>query len=118
VNPKFRYVRDLIIDWNIGYNWKIICIRDIQDKTIVANNAPVTVLNTISPKQVKALLIGLINDAISFAFINDAAFSTASILVGINGTNPVRLDNSFKYKRTSTANQVSTDSAVDFTNSL
>lgn len=118
VNPKFMYVRDLIIDWNIGYNWKIIVIRDIQDKALVSNDSAVIVGNTISPKAVKALLIGLITDSASLAWLNDKQFSTNSIQVGVNSQNPTRLDISFKYKRTSTANQVSTDAAVDFTYNL
>lgn len=117
-NPKFMYVRDLIIDWNIGYNWKIIVIRDIQDKALVSNDSAVRVGNTISPKAVKALLIGLITDSASLAWINDKQFSINSIQVGINAQNATRLDIAFKYKRTSTANQVSTDAAVDFTYNL
>lgn len=117
-NPKFAYARDLIIDWNIGYNWKIICVRDIQDRAIVANNSPVTVTGVISPKQVKSLLYGLINDAVGYAWINNAEFSKSSISIGVNGTNPVRLDISMKYYRTSTANQISTDLAVDFSTNL
>ena len=118
INPKFMYVRDLIIDWNIGFNWKIVVIRDIQDKALVGNDSAVRVGNTISPKAVKALLIGLITDSASLAWLNDKQFSTNSIQVGINSQNPTRLDIAFKYKRTSTANQVSTDAAVDFTYNL
>jgi phage tail sheath gpL-like len=118
VTPKFSFVRDLIVDWNIEYNWKIIVLRDIQDKAIVRNDSAVRVSNTVSPKAVKALLIGLINDSTSLALINDAEFSKNSIQVGINNQNPTRLDISFKYKRTSTANQASTDAAVDFTYNL
>ena len=118
VNPKFMYVRDLIIDWNIGYNWKIIVIRDIQDKALVSNDSAVRVGETISPKAVKALLIGLITESNELALVNDKQFSINSIQVGINSQNPTRLDIAFKYKRTSTANQVSTDAAVDFTYNL
>ena len=112
------YVRDLIIDWNIGYNWKIIVIRDIQDKALVGNDSAVIVGNTISPKAVKALLIGLITESNELALVNDKQFSINSIQVGVNSQNPTRLDIAFKYKRTSTANQVSTDAAVDFTYNL
>lgn len=118
INPKFRYVRDIIVDWNIGFNWKIIMIRDIQDKAVVGDMVPTRVDNTISPKQVKALLSGMLKEAEADALITDYEFSRASIQVGINGSNPARLDIGFRYKRTSTANQVSTDAAVDFSYSV
>lgn len=112
VNPKFQFVRDIIIDWNVGYNWKIIMIRDIQDKAVVMNDSVVRVGNTISPKQIKALLIGLFSECQQLALINDVIFSNNSVTIAINAG---RLDIAFKYKRTSTANQVSTEAAVDFT---
>ncbi|MDA3816932.1 MAG: hypothetical protein PF486_06105 [Prolixibacteraceae bacterium] len=118
VSPKFQFVRDLILDWNIGYNWKIIVIRDIQDKTLVGDKTPKRVDSTISPKQIKALLIGMINNTELNALVTDVQFTKDSIVISINSSNPARLDIFFKYKRTSTANQVSTDAAVDFSYNL
>lgn len=112
--PKFRYVRDLNVDWNIGFSWKIIVIRDIQDKAIVSDTDTVIVGDTVSPKQVLALLVSFYKDKASRALIVDAAFSEASSEVEISGGNPARLDIAFRYKRSSTANQASTDAAVDF----
>lgn len=118
ITPKFQEVRDLIVDWNIGYRWKIIVIRDIQDKTVVTNASPTRVDNTITPAQVKGLLRGMFNESAADALINDVEFSLLSSVVAINGTNPARLDITFKYKRTSVANQVSTTAAVDFSYSV
>lgn len=112
--PKFRFVRDLNIDWNYEFNWKIIMIRDIQDKTIVPDKSPSRVANTISPKQGKQLLITHINSMAELALIADPAFSEGTIQVGINESNPARLDFFNRYKRTSTAHIVSTDVEVDF----
>ena len=112
--PKFRFVRDINVDWNVGFNELIIMQRDIQDKTIVPDNSPSRVDNTISPKSAKQLHISLINSLAELALIADPDFSTDSLQVGINETNPARLDIFFKYKRTSTAHIVSTDAAVDF----
>lgn len=112
--PKFRKVRDLNIDWNIAFGWLLIMERDVQDKAIIGNDNPVRVGGTISPKQGKQLLISYISDKASLALINDVAFSEESIQVGVNATNPARLDFFFKYKRTSTADIVSTDAEVDF----
>ena len=112
--PKFRFVRDLNVDWNYAFNWKIVMLRDVQDKTIVPDTSPSRVTNTISPKQGKQLLITHINAMAQLALIADVAFSEDSIVVGINGSNPARLDFFNRYKRTSVANIVSTDAEVDF----
>lgn len=112
--PKFRFTRDLNVDWNVGYGWLLIMDRDIQDKAIVADNSPSTVSNTISPKQAKQLVISYAGSLAQRALIADLEFTEESIETGINETNPARLDIFFKYKRTSTAHQVSTDATVDF----
>jgi phage tail sheath gpL-like len=112
VNPKFQHVRDIILDWNVGYNWKIIVIRDIQDKAVVLNDSAVLVGGTVSPKQIKALACGMFSDLQSLALINDVIFSNNSVTVSVNAG---KLDIAFKYKRTSAANQIGTEAAVDFT---
>ena len=112
--PKFRFVRDLVCDWNYGFAWKLIMQRDIQDKTIVPNNTPSRVGGTVSPKQGQQLLIGHIENMAALAIIADSEFSIESIQVGINETNPARLDFFNKYKRTSMAHVLSADAEVDF----
>jgi phage tail sheath gpL-like len=112
--PKFRFVRDLNIDWNMGFGWILIMERDIQDKAIVESGQAVSVSNTVSPKQAKQLAISFINDKALLALISDTVFSEESIEVGVNGSNPARLDIFFRYKRTSTAHIVSSDVEVDF----
>lgn len=114
VKPKFRYVRDLIVDWNIGYAVKLINISEVQDKAIIADTSATKVENTISPSSVKSLLIGCFKDLESRALLVDSQFSKDSLSVVINSTNAARIDESFKYKRSSVANQVATDAAVDF----
>jgi hypothetical protein len=112
--PKFRKVRDLIVDWNIQFGWKIIMIRDIQDKAIVEAGVATRVADTISPKQVKGLFFTFINDAAVRALVVDPAFSEANTFVGVGAGNPARLDIASKYKRSSTADIVSTDVEIDF----
>lgn len=112
--PKFRFVRDLNVDWNIAFGWILIMQRDIQDKAILPDNNPSRVTGTITPKQVNQLLRSFITDKASEALIADVDFSEDSILVEINESNPARLDIFFRYKRTSTAHIVSTDAEVDF----
>ena len=112
--PKFRKVRDVIVDWNIQYGWRIIMIRDIQDKAIADPNVAVRVANTTSSKQVKALFFTFISDAAARALVADPDFSKSNTVVGVGSGNPARLDINTKYKRTSTADIVSTDVEVDF----
>jgi len=112
--PKFRFVRDLIVDWNVAFNSLLIMRRDIQDKAIVPNNTPARVSGTVSPKAVKQLFTSLVTDLSELALIADPAYSEDSLQVGINETNTARMDIFFKYKRTSTAHVVSTDAAVDY----
>lgn len=116
--PKFRKVRDLIVDWNIAFGWLLIEKRDILDKVITSDIDIVTVDNVISQKAAKQLLKDFITEKVAEAFIVDRDFSVNSIEVGINSQNPTRLDLHFLYKRSSTADIVSTDAAVDFAFSL
>lgn len=112
--PKFREVRDLNVNWNVGFGWLIIMDRDVQDKAIVLDDEPVTVGDTIAPKQGKQLVYSYIDDLVSRALVVDAAFSKASTQVEINGTNPARLDFFFRTKISSVAKIVSTDNEFDF----
>ena len=112
--PKWRFVRDLNVDWNVGFGWLIIMDRDIQDRAIVPDDSPASVTGTISPSQAKQLVISYVTLMAQRALIADVDFSTDSIKTGINEQNPARLDIFFKYKRTSTAHQVATDATVDF----
>ena len=116
--PKFRKVRDINVDWNLAFGWLIIMKRDIQDKAIIGDSVPVRVSETITPTQAKQLVYSFITEKAALALIADPEFSQDSVEVEINQTNPARLDIFFRYKRTSTADIVSTDAEVDFAFSL
>ena len=118
IPAKFRKVRDLNIDWNIAFGWILIMDRDIHDKALVEDNSAVIVGDTISPKQAKQLVYSFITEKAELALLNDIKFSEDSVEVGINATNPARLDIFFRYKRTSTADIISSDVEVDFSFSL
>ncbi len=114
IPAKFRKVRDLNLDWNIEFGWRIIMLRDVQDKAIVADDAVVRVNDIISPKQGKQLLFSYLSELQQMALIADLGFSEDSVLVEINATNPARLDFFFRYKRTSTSDIASTNAEFDF----
>lgn len=112
--PKFRFVRDLMVDFNMEFMWRIIMERDIRDRAIIDENSVTNVSDVISAKQVKQLVYSHIDLAVSRGFISDAAFSKNSTIVQISSSNPARLDIFFRYKRTSVAHIVSSDVEVDF----
>lgn len=114
LNPLFRYVRQLIIDWNIYFNVNYIDKAFIQGNVILADSAFSGVDNVVKPKDVKQLFVNLFNDLESKALITDAAFSIESLLVGINETNPDRFDIQFKYKTSSFGRVVSTTAMAGF----
>lgn len=112
--PKFRFVRDLMVNFNNGFSWILIMQEYIQDKTIVPDDAPVNVTGTISPKQVRQLISSFATQQAKRALIADIAFTEDSAEVGINEDNPARLDIFFRTKITSVAHIVSTDVEFDF----
>jgi phage tail sheath gpL-like len=114
VPAKFRKVRDLNINWNIAFGWNIRQTNDIWDKAITKDDEPVSVGDTISPKQGKQLIFSYADELVGKALIADAQFTKDSALVGINQSNPARLDTFFRVKITSTADIVSSDVEFDF----
>jgi phage tail sheath gpL-like len=112
--PKFRYARDLNIDWNYGFAWRIVVERDIQDNAIMKDGEVPSVDNTISLAMVKQLLAGHNQSMNNKALITDLEFANSTIQVSIGTGNPARLNVTCSYKRTSTANVVDTVAEVDF----
>ena len=111
---KFNEVRDLNVNWNIAFGWKIIQDNDIQGKVIVNNDQQVSVDDTVAPKQGKQLIFSYASLLASKALIADVAFTEESAIVGINQTNPARLDTFFRVKITSIGKIVSSDVEFDF----
>lgn len=116
--PQFRYVRDLVLDWNVYYGDRILTDLYVRDKTIVADDQVVVVNGIVKPKMIKGNWASYAADLAARALITDPQFMIDSIQVGINGTNPQRLDKSFRYKRTGTSRIVSTDAEANFTFTL
>jgi phage tail sheath gpL-like len=112
--PIFAKCRDIMVDLNIWYAWKLIVQQSIIDKVIVNDNDIVNAANVIRPKDVKSLLVGMITDLVNRGFIANAAFSIASISVTINQTNPDRLDITWQYQRTGNAAIVAMTATAGF----
>jgi len=107
-DPKFRYVRDLFVDWNIRFAYYIKELLYVVDKTITADGAIVAVGNVITPKRWKQILAALATEFERRALIARASYMIENTTVTINSTNPNRLDTEFAYERTGIANISST----------
>lgn len=114
VPPQFRYCRDLFIDFNIEYGYRLLEIANCTGKTLISNGDITTASNVISPSDWKALVYQYIDSLVLRALITDAKFSQNSVVVGISSTNPNRLNTEFSYKRTGTTRILSTTVKAGF----
>lgn len=114
IPPQFRYVRSLIQDLNVFYGYFLLEQQRVVDKVIAADDANISVSGVIKPKVWKQIISDYFVDLESRALISDAAFSKASLQVGISTSNPDRLETSFEYKRSSFGRISSTNAAAGF----
>jgi len=118
VVPQFQFCRTLFIDYNVHYGRKLLEIANVQDRTLVGSDQVVTTSGTIKPKGWKSILIGYADDLSQRALITDPAFMKESIIVEVSATNPNRLETFFRYKRSGTANVLSTTAEAGFSFNL
>lgn len=114
--PQFRYCRDLMVDFNARYSYLLLENKYVVGKVIASDTDPVTNnINVIRPKQWKAILAEkYFKDMVDRAMFTDAAFSLASLQVGIGVSNPNRFETAFPYKRTGGAIVLSTTASGGF----
>jgi phage tail sheath gpL-like len=112
--PQFRYVRNLVIDFNVRYTYYIQEQINVVDKALVADNDVVSVDNVIKPKQWKQITFNMADDLAKRALIVNALFMQQSIVVNISTSNPDRFETAFKYKRSGFSRVVSTDATAGF----
>jgi len=114
--PQFRYCRDLMVDFNARYSYLLLEEKYVVGKVIASDSDPVTNnTNVIRPKQWKAILAEkYFKDMVDRAMFTDAAFSLATLQVGVGLTNPNRFETSYPYKRTGGALVVSTTASGGF----
>jgi phage tail sheath gpL-like len=111
---QYSYCRNLNLDWNISDAYRTLETRFLKDKTLVADNQSVDVDGCIKPKEWKAIVFDLFDDAAQKGLINDPAFSKSSVVVSISTINPNRFETAFKYKRTGIARIESTTASAGF----
>jgi len=111
---QYNYARNLNLDWNVSDSYRTLETIRLKDKTLVLDGQIVDVSGVIKPKEWKAVVFDLFDDLAEKALINDPAFSKASLLVQISGTDPNRFETFFRYKRTGIARIESTDVEAGF----
>jgi len=114
IPPQFRYPRNIMIDFNVKFGYYLLEQINVVDHTIAADNDVVTATNVIKPKQWIQIIRKYAADLVKRGLVADVSFMQDSIQVGINGTNPDRLDTFFKYKRTGIARISSTTAEAGF----
>jgi phage tail sheath gpL-like len=111
---QYAYARNLNLDWNVSYGYRLLETRFLKDKTLVRDNQNVDVAGAIKPKEWKAIIFGFSDDLASRGLINEPQFTKDSLLVKISETNPDRFETFFRYKRTGIARIESTDVEAGF----
>ena len=114
--PSFAYVRDLMIDFNIKYQFYLFLETSVLNKQIANDSDQVTAGNVVKPKDVKAGIATLAKNFVAQGLMSDSAFMISSTTVVINGTNPNRFDIQFSYKRSGVVRIVSNNALAGFNN--
>lgn len=114
VIPQFRYVRNLILDWNIRYAYRLLEAINVVNHTLIPDGTISSASNTITPAAWKGILFKMFDDLADRGLIAEPEFSKDSLTVGISSTNPDRFETFFRYKRTGIARICSTTAEAGF----
>lgn len=108
--PEYRYYRDQICLFQALYQTKLIFeAQEWRGAPLIPDDQPTRNSAAKKPKMAKAAVAKMIDNLALDAIISDPDFSKASIVAGINETNPKRLDISFTIKLSGTTNIISID---------
>lgn len=110
----FSYVRDLNIDFNVAYRYRLLEERFVRDKTLIPDDQVTEVSDTIKPKDWKSIIYGLADELASLALITNPDFMKETLRVEINDNNPNRFEATFDYSRSGLARIVSTNVRAGF----
>lgn len=111
---QYNYVRNLNLDFNMAYKYRLLEQLYLVDKVIVSNEQLVTVGNAIKPIEWKSIVFGLFDESAEIGLIVDPQFSKDSVVVIISTINPNRFETTFSYKRTGTVRIASTTAKAGF----
>jgi len=114
-NPlQYNYARNLNLDWNIAYGYRLMEDRVLIGKVIIPDDQITDVDNAIKPKDWKANIYDYLDTKAADALINDTQFSKDGLQVEIDEDNPNRFNTSFPYRRTGTVRISSTTAQAGF----
>ncbi len=99
IPPQFRYPRNLNIDFNVKYGYRLLELVNVVDHSIAESDQAVVAGKVIKPKQWIAIIDTYASDLAQRNLIVEASFMQDSITVETSGTNPDRLNTNFSYKR-------------------
>lgn len=114
IPPQFRYVRNLMIDFNIRYSYYIEELIHVVGHALADDDSDVEVDDVVKPKMWKQALDKLAEDFVRRALTVNKEFTQESITVNIGDTNPDRFETFFKYKRSGYARIASTVAQAGF----
>ena len=111
---QYAYVRNLTLDFNVAFGYKILEDINVKDHVIVGDDQVTDAAKAVKPKEWKAVLFDYFDSLAIRALFKDADFSKESLVVQISDTNPDRFETNFRYKRTGIARIESTDVEAGF----
>lgn len=114
VPPQFRYCRNLMIDFNVKFGYRLLEEINVVDHAIANDDDIVDVDKVVKPKQWKQIIDAYADELGRRALIADIPFMQDSIQVGLSTSNPDRLETFFKYKRSGIARIGSTTVEAGF----
>ncbi len=115
LNIDWKWERDIFLDMNVYYNYLMKVIPLTMDKTIIPDDVTTNAENCIHPKDVKAAIFDLADAlTIDLALVADPQTVKDTADVSISGSNPRRLNASFRYERTQCANQFATTAYASY----
>jgi len=112
--PQLRYVRNLTIDFNIKFKYRLIEEINVVDHAIASDATIVTASNVIKPSQWKQVLSKFFDDLAVNGLIVNPDFSKEGLIVNISTTNPDRFETFFPYQRSGFARISSTTAEAGF----
>lgn len=114
VPPQFRYVRNLMLDFNVRYGYYLLEQVYVVGHMLTNDNTVTSVSRVIKPKIWKGVLKEYATDLGLRGLISDVPFMQDNTEVGIDSSNPDRMQTRFKYKRTGTVRISSTNAVAGF----
>lgn len=99
VVPQYRFVRNIVIDWNSRYTYLLKEQLYVRDHAIAKDDETVNATKVIKPKIWKSICAEMASEMVLRGLWVDAPFMVASLVTGLSTTNPDKLATSYRYKR-------------------